>query len=73
MICQVRGADVIQFNNPVGRLFGNRGLLLIAPSLHALIENPPLFARTCKGGLTLALRQVAVTIFNLTLGSIAQS
>jgi hypothetical protein len=48
--------------------------LLIAPSLHALIENLPLVASASKGGLTLALRQVAVTIFvNLTLGDIAQS
>jgi hypothetical protein len=51
-----------------------RGLLLIAPSLHALIENLPLVASASKGGLTLALVQVAVTIFvNLTLGGVAQS
>jgi hypothetical protein len=48
--------------------------LLIAPSLHALIENLPLVASASKGGLALALRQVTVTIFvNLTLGGIAQS
>jgi hypothetical protein len=47
--------------------------LLVAPSLHALIEDPPLLANASKGGLTLAIRQVTVTIFNLTLGSIAQS
>ena len=61
MICQVRRADVIQYS---------RGL--IAPSLHALIENLPLVASASKGGLTLALGQVAVTIFNLTLGAVAQ-
>ena len=34
----------------------------------------PLVASASKGGLTLALGQVAVTIFvNLTLGGIAQS
>jgi hypothetical protein len=48
--------------------------LLIAPSLHTLIESLPFVASTSKGGLTLALRQVAVTTFvNLTLGGIAQS
>jgi hypothetical protein len=63
MICQVRRADVIQYS---------RGL--IAPSLHALIERLPLVASASKGGLTLALRQVAITIFNnLTLGGVAQS
>jgi hypothetical protein len=42
---------------------------LVAPSLHAIIEDPPLVAGSGKGGLTLALVQVAVTIFvNLTLG-----
>ena len=45
-------------------------LLLIAPSLHALIENLPLIASASKGGLALALRQVAVTIFNLTVGAV---
>jgi len=59
MICQVRRADVIQYS---------RGL--IPPSLHALIENLPLVASAGKGRLTLALRQVAVTIFNLTLSGI---
>jgi hypothetical protein len=63
MICQVRRPDVIQYS---------RGL--IAPSLHTPIENLPLVASASKGRLTLALRQVAVTIFiNLTLGGIAQS
>ena len=57
MICQVRRADVIQYS---------RGL--IAPSLHAAIEGFPLVARASKGGLTLTLVQVAVTVFNLTLG-----
>jgi hypothetical protein len=52
MICQVRSADVIQYS---------RGL--IAPSLHAVVEDLPLVASASKGGLTLALRQVAVTIF----------
>ena len=48
--------------------------LLVAPSLHAFIENLPLVASASKGGLTLALVQVAVTIFvNLTLGGVAQS
>jgi hypothetical protein len=51
----------------------DEGFYLVAPSFHALIENPPLFANASKGGLTLALRQVAVTIFNLTLGGVAQS
>jgi hypothetical protein len=47
---------------------------LVAPSLHAIIERLPLVASASKGRLTLALRQVAVTIFvNLTLGGIAQS
>ena len=51
-----------------------RGLLLIAPSLHTLIENLPFVASTSKGGLTLALSQVTVTTFvNLTLGGVAQS
>src|SRR5262249_11498346 len=60
MICQVRRADVIQYS---------RGL--IAPSLHAAIEGFPFVARASKGGLTLALVQVAVTIFvNLTLGAV---
>jgi hypothetical protein len=60
---------VIIFTNPAAR-----GVLLIASSLHALIENLPLIASASKGGLTLALRQVAITIFvNLTLGSVAQS
>ena len=46
--------------------------LLVAPSLHAFIENLPLVASASKGGLTLALVQVAVTIFvNLTLGGVA--
>ena len=65
------------FNNPVVK-YSNAlvwsGYSLIAPSLHALIENLPLVASASKGGLTLALRQVAVTIFvNLTLGGVAQS
>jgi hypothetical protein len=48
--------------------------LLVAPSLHAFIENLPLVASASKGGLTLALIQVAVTIFiNLHLGGVAQS
>jgi hypothetical protein len=48
-------------------------LYLIAPSLHAAVEGFPLVASASKGGLTLALRQVAVTIFvNLTLGRVAQ-
>jgi len=47
--------------------------LLIASSLHALIENLPLVASASKGGLTFALRQVTVTILNLTLVSVAQS
>jgi hypothetical protein len=60
---------VIIFTNPAAR-----GVLLIASSLHALIENLPLIASAGKGGLTLALRQVAITIFvNLTLGGVAQS
>src|SRR5215510_6758637 len=60
MICQVRRADVIQYS---------RGL--IAPSLHAAIEGFPFVARASKGGLTLALVQVAVTIFvDLTLGAV---
>jgi hypothetical protein len=41
--------------------------LLITPSLHAVIEDPPLVAGACKDSLTLALVQVTVTIFNLTL------
>jgi len=46
----------------------------VSPSLHAAIENLPLIASTSKGGLTLALVQVAVTIFvKLTLGGVAQS
>ena len=46
----------------------------MAPCLHALIENLPLVASASKGGLTLALRQVTVTIFvNLTLGGVTQS
>ena len=48
--------------------------LLIAPSLHTLIENLPFVASASKGGLTLALGQVLVTtFFNLTLGAVAQS
>src|SRR4030095_4855337 len=63
MICQVRRVDVIQYS---------RGL--IAPGLHALIENLPLVASASKGGLTLALRQVTVTIFvNRRLRGVAQS
>jgi hypothetical protein len=62
MTCQVRGGGGIQYS---------RGL--IAPSLHTLIENLPLVASASKGGLALALIQVAVTIFNLTLGGIAQA
>jgi hypothetical protein len=63
MICQVRSADVIQYS---------RGL--IAPSLHAVVEDLPLVASASKGGLTLALRQVAVTIFvNRRLRGVAQS
>jgi hypothetical protein len=46
---------------------------LTAPSLHALVEDLPLFANASKGRFALALGQVAVTIFNLTLGNIAQS
>ena len=42
--------------------------LLVAPSLHAIIENLPFVASASKGGFTLALIQVTVTIFNLTLG-----
>src|SRR5262249_53180466 len=57
MICQVRRGDVIQYS---------RGL--IAPSLHAAIEGFPFVARASKGGLTLALVQVVVTVFNLILG-----
>ena len=59
MICQVRRADVIQYS---------RGL--IAPSLHAVSEDLALVASTSKGGLALALIQVAITIFNLTLGGV---
>ena len=63
MICQVRRADVIQYS---------RGL--IAPSFHAVSEGFLLLASASKGGLTLALVQVAVTIFNsLILRGIAQS
>jgi hypothetical protein len=43
-------------------------LYLITPSLHAIIEGLPLVARASKGGLTLALGQVAVTVLALTLG-----
>ena len=51
-----------------------RRFLLVAPSLHAVSEDLALVASASKGRLTLALRQVAVTIFvNLTLGGIAQS
>ena len=57
MICQVRRADVIQYS---------RGL--IAPSLHTAVEGLPLVARASKGGLTLTVGHVAVTVFNLTLG-----
>src|SRR5262249_47986680 len=57
MICQVRRADVIQYS---------RGL--IAPSLHAAVEGFSLVASASKGGLTLALGQVSVTVFDLTLG-----
>src|SRR5262249_48085190 len=57
MVCQVRRADVIQYSPG-----------LIAPSLHAAVEGLPLVARPSKGGLTLALVQVSVTVFNLTLG-----
>jgi hypothetical protein len=62
MICQVRRADVIQYL---------RGL--IAPSLHAVVEDLPLVASASKGGLTFAVGQVAVTVFgNRRLGSVAQ-
>src|SRR5215831_7864339 len=48
--------------------------LLVTPSLHAVVEDQPLVSRASKGGLTLALRQVAVTIFvNRRLGGVAQS
>jgi hypothetical protein len=50
------------------------GLLLIAPSLHAVSEDLPLLASASKGCLTLAVGQVLVTTFvNLTLGAVAQS
>jgi hypothetical protein len=89
MICQVRRSRrnsiipwEVLFGNRGARTWqpqsvsvysSDEGLLLIASSLHALIENPPLFARASKGRLTLALGQVAVTIFNLALGGVAQS
>src|SRR5262245_12974039 len=43
---------------------------LIAPSLHAVSEGLALVASASKGGLALALRQVAITIFNLTVGAV---
>ena len=43
-------------------------ILLIAPRLHATVESLPLVASASKGGLPLALVQVAVTVFNLILG-----
>ena len=40
----------------------------MAPSLYVVIEDLPLVASASKGGLTLAVGQVAVTIFvKLTL------
>ena len=62
MICQVRRADVIQYS---------RGL--IAPSLHALIENLALVASASKGGLTLALVKVAETIIVALVLGVARS
>src|SRR5262245_33270217 len=48
--------------------------LLVAPSLHAVVEDLPLVACASKGGLTLALVQVAVTVFgNRRLRGVAQS
>ena len=48
--------------------YSNQKLSLIAPSLHAAVEGFPLVARACKGGLTLAVGHVVVTIFvDLTL------
>lgn len=45
-----------------------------SPSLYVVIEDLPLVASASKGGLTLALRQVAVTIFfNRRLRGVAQS
>jgi hypothetical protein len=50
----------------------DEGFYLIAPSLHAVVEYPPLVATASKRSLTLALVQVAVTIFNLTLWGVGQ-
>src|SRR6516225_9485138 len=48
--------------------YSDEDFYLITPSLHAVIEGLPLVASAGKGGLTLALGQVSVTIFALTLG-----
>ena len=59
------------------KLHSTLDLLIFRAGLNSapveIIENLPLVASASKGGLTLALRQVAVTIFNLTLGGVTQS
>jgi len=61
---QVSSQELIDSN----KLLFDEDFYLITHSLHAIIEGLPLVASASKGGLTLALGQVAVTVVALTLG-----